>query len=323
MDSSLKRNLMTLYSYLNNKNDGSYIFISKTKSIVNHQVIAKNENASWEIIHNIESDNVLSEAETQEQLNKINSGDYYDNAVYREQIKGLEKDNRHYFFVILVDRLSKLVKDNGSLSDKLNSLTVDYERISMMYEDSIVENERLKLSLPSNNKIQSRNKRKNVDFNISNKNKRSKKKYASQDEMANRIIDFFNDNKVVDIVDIEDFQNFEVTYNREEANRKILLRGLLDKMSGKASISLYRSVIQLALLHDKYNNNYDDNDDNDNDDEFSKGEKRLLKELKSVITSILRASSVLKIRKDFVLLLVNARKMVGKIAKFHLLFGDL
>ncbi|CAB4393749.1 unnamed protein product [Rhizophagus irregularis] len=309
MDSSLKRNLMTLYSYLNNKNDGSYIFISKTKSIVNHQVIAKNENASWEIIHNIESDNVLSEAETQEQLNKINSGDYYDNAVYREQIKGLEKDNR--------------LKDNGSLSDKLNSLTVDYERISMMYEDSIVENERLKLSLPSNNKIQSRNKRKNVDFNISNKNKRSKKKYASQDEMANRIIDFFNDNKVVDIVDIEDFQNFEVTYNREEANRKILLRGLLDKMSGKASISLYRSVIQLALLHDKYNNNYDDNDDNDNDDEFSKGEKRLLKELKSVITSILRASSVLKIRKDFVLLLVNARKMVGKIAKFHLLFGDL
>ncbi|EXX62317.1 hypothetical protein RirG_162950 [Rhizophagus irregularis DAOM 197198w] len=77
MDSSLKCNLMTLYSYLNNKNDGSYIFISKTKSIVNHQVIAKNENASWEIIHNIESDNVLSEAETQEQLNKINSGDYY------------------------------------------------------------------------------------------------------------------------------------------------------------------------------------------------------------------------------------------------------
>ncbi|CAB4494449.1 unnamed protein product [Rhizophagus irregularis] len=290
MDSSLKCNLMTLYSYLNNKNDGSYIFISKTKSIVNHQVIAKNENASWEIIHNIESDNVLSEAETQEQLNKINSGDYYDivtelklskedNAVYREQIKGLEKDNR---------------------------------RISMMYEDSIVENERLKLGLPSNDKIQSRNKRKNVDFNIN----------------------FFNDNKVVDIVEIEDFQNFEVTYNREEANRKILLRGLLDKMSGKASISLYRSVIQLALLHDKYNNNYDnddnddddddnDNDDNDNDDEFSKGEKRLLKELKSVITSILRASSVLKIRKDFVLLLVNARKMVGKIAKFHLLFGDL
>ncbi|POG73633.1 hypothetical protein GLOIN_2v1583817 [Rhizophagus irregularis DAOM 181602=DAOM 197198] len=161
-----------------------------------------------------------------------------------------------------------------------------------------------------------------------------KKKYASQDEMANRIIDFFNDNKVVDIVEIEDFQNFEVTYNREEANRKILLRGLLDKMSGKASISLYRSVIQLALLHDKFNNNYDnddnddddddnDNDDNDNDDEFSKGEKRLLKELKSVITSILRASSVLKIRKDFVLLLVNARKMVGKIAKFHLLFGGL
>ncbi|CAG8654967.1 10548_t:CDS:2 [Rhizophagus irregularis] len=177
MDSSLKCNLMTLYSYLNNKNDGSYIFISKTKSIVNHQVIAKNENASWEIIHNIESDNVLSEAETQEQLNKINSGDYYDivtelklskedNAVYREQIKGLEKDNR-------------------PLSDKLNSLTVDYERISMMYEDSIVENE---------------------------------------NEMANRIIDFFNDNKVVDIVEIEDFQNFEVTYNREEANRKILLR---------------------------------------------------------------------------------------------------
>ncbi|GBC16523.1 hypothetical protein GLOIN_2v1583817 [Rhizophagus irregularis DAOM 181602=DAOM 197198] len=309
MDSSLKCNLMTLYSYLNNKNDGSYIFISKTKSIVNHQVIAKNENASWEIIHNIESDNVLSEAETQEQLNKINSGDYYDivtelklskedNAVYREQIKGLEKDNR--------------LKDNGSLSDKLNSLTVDYERISMMYEDSIVENERLKLSLPSNDKIQSRNKRKNVDFNIN----------------------FFNDNKVVDIVEIEDFQNFEVTYNREEANRKILLRGLLDKMSGKASISLYRSVIQLALLHDKFNNNYDnddnddddddnDNDDNDNDDEFSKGEKRLLKELKSVITSILRASSVLKIRKDFVLLLVNARKMVGKIAKFHLLFGGL
>ncbi|CAB4433980.1 unnamed protein product [Rhizophagus irregularis] len=242
MDSSLKRNLTTLYSYLNNKNDGSYIFISKTKSIVNHQVIAKNENASWEIIHNIESDNVLSEAETQEQLNKINSGDYYDivtelklskedNAVYREQIKGLEKDNR--------------LKDNGSLSDKLNSLTVDYERISMMYEDSIVENERLKLSLPSNDKIQSRNKRKNVDFNISNKNKRSKKKYASQDEMADRIIDFFNDNKVVDVVDIEDFQNFEVTYDREEANRKILLRGLLDKMSGKASLF---DLLQLTVL---------------------------------------------------------------------------
>jgi hypothetical protein len=62
MDSSLKRNLTILHSYLNNKNDDSYIFISKTKSIVNHQVIAKNENASWEIVHNIETDNVLSEA---------------------------------------------------------------------------------------------------------------------------------------------------------------------------------------------------------------------------------------------------------------------
>ncbi|CAB4426898.1 unnamed protein product [Rhizophagus irregularis] len=125
MDPSLKRNLTTLHSYLNNKNDDSYIFISKTKSIVDQQVIAKNENASWEIVHNIKPDNVLSEAglgekkrfnlryslleseltQTKEQLNKINSGDYYDiemelksskedNAVYREQIKDLEKDNR-------------------------------------------------------------------------------------------------------------------------------------------------------------------------------------------------------------------------------------
>ncbi|PKY46555.1 hypothetical protein RhiirA4_402617 [Rhizophagus irregularis] len=63
--------------------------------------------------------------------------------------------------------------------------------------------------------------------------------------MADRIIDFFNDNKVVDVVDIEDFQNFEVTYDREEANRKILLRGLLDKMSGKASLF---DLLQLTVL---------------------------------------------------------------------------
>uniref|UniRef100_U9U676 Uncharacterized protein n=1 Tax=Rhizophagus irregularis (strain DAOM 181602 / DAOM 197198 / MUCL 43194) TaxID=747089 RepID=U9U676_RHIID len=109
------------------------------------------------------------------------------------------------------------------------------------------------------------------------------------DEMANRILDFFNDNKVVDEVDVEDFQNFDI------------------------SINLYRSVIELALLCDKYNNNYNDDDDNDDDGESSKREKRSLKELKSVMISTLRASSILKISKRFILLLVNARNMVWKL----------
>ncbi|CAB5353217.1 unnamed protein product [Rhizophagus irregularis] len=76
--------------------------------------------------------------------------------------------------------------------------------------------------------------------------------------MANRILDFFNDNKVVD----------------------------------------------------EYNNNYNDDDDNDDDGESSKREKRSLKELKSVMISTLRASSILKISKDFILLLVNARNII-------------
>ncbi|CAB4426899.1 unnamed protein product [Rhizophagus irregularis] len=202
-----------------------------------------------------------------------------------------------------------------------------------MYEDSIVENERLNLGLPTNDEIQLCAKRKNAELNTRNKKKKSKKnyesqekidkrskeKYASQDEMANRIIDFFNDNKAVEGEEVEDFQNFEVTYDIEESNRKILLKSLLDKMTGKASISLYRTVIELLLLRDKYNINYDiddndDEEDNDEDDdsydydESSKGEKRLLKELKSVITSTLRASSVLKISKRFCFIVSKCKK---------------
>ncbi|PKY58970.1 hypothetical protein RhiirA4_481331 [Rhizophagus irregularis] len=83
-------------------------------------------------------------------------------------------------------------------------------------------------------------------------------------------------------------------------------------MSGKVSINLYRSVIELALLCDKYNNNYNDDDDNDDDGESSKREKRSLKELKSVMISTLRASSILKISKRFYFIVSKCKKYVSK-----------
>ncbi|GET63869.1 aldo/keto reductase [Rhizophagus irregularis DAOM 181602=DAOM 197198] len=103
--------------------------------------------------------------------------------------------------------------------------------------------------------------------------------------MANRILDFFNDNKVVD--EIKCPERYQLIYTDRLSSLRFYVIS--------TTITTMMMTITTMMANPR------------------REKKRSLKELKSVMISTLRASSILKISKRFILLLVNARNMVWKL----------
>jgi hypothetical protein len=104
-------------------------------------------------------------------------------------------------------------------------------------------------------------------------------KPASQERIKEAIIKFYNDNLSYNI---EDFSEFSVILNKEDRIEN--LKNIFNTMSGRASESVYKSFIELELLHQLYLKNFG-----------KKEEKNLVREdLSSIITTKKKASIYFK-----------------------------
>jgi hypothetical protein len=96
------------------------------------------------------------------------------------------------------------------------------------------------------------------------------------------ILNYYENNKPKDEETVENFHDFQDIWQDDEDERKILLEHLFCGSKGTASIDTYTSIIKIAILLERFEEN------------FENGEVKMGNELKKLIQTTEKPSVILK-----------------------------